>query len=341
MSVPDIQNEGAAGNYEDDVMVSGLWRTRDHKTMSDELTEGVLTAKQAALAAEAAQLPDIDFKNEGHGSSYAALHGGGNYVLHLKYLYILAVNLRAQNGVTVADWAKASNDAYNKCKGSPELDSPDAKTRLDNLKKATEELLEKSIVDDCSEKSPYRTYAKVLGFAMHVIGDTYAHRTIVPAYTFNNCNGAVVTDRGKPEAKSRFGTADFIAGTCSKNETIADLKTYAEDTQGHASKICHYWNCFKKLGTNKESNLEFRDVKYFTKAYDNTLYEDNTDFCPERYQDTKNSCNIFLKNSIAAKTFTYKILWPKYEIKLKGYKTLSERAAEKIDTTLAWDKMSR
>lgn len=173
---------------------------------------------------------------------------------------------------------------------------------------------------------------------MHVIGDTYAHRSIVPAYVFNNCDTyGLLTNSLNHD--SRFGTKHFKSGSCSVS--VDTLKEYAEDTKKYADKICKHWSCFKNLGKNSKSNLEFRDIKYFTTTEKAGLdYEDEMDFCAERYYNTKISCQKFMEDSMASKTYSYKIFWPTLTIKLKGYKTLSKRAGEKIDTALAWSKVS-
>lgn len=148
--VPKIQNDGVVGNYEDDIMVNGLWITDNHETMSKEITNGVLTEAQVKLAVAAAREPDKTYSNKANNNAYAALHGGGNYVLHLKYLYYFAKHLRGQHDgkTTVADIDAADLDAYDRCSGSPALTNTDAKKQLDNLRECTMNMLRDDLVSN-------------------------------------------------------------------------------------------------------------------------------------------------------------------------------------------------
>ena len=80
----------------------------------------------------------------------------------------------------------------------------------------------------CKESNETR-YFVVMGLAIHLTGDTFAHRTIVPQYTVKGTN-----PKKKKISKSiksfdaKFGTEDFNNQTSHNKESDATLKKWAK-----------------------------------------------------------------------------------------------------------------
>ena len=149
----------------------------------------------------------------------------------------------------------------------------------------------------CNDKTDMKKarYFVVMGLAIHLTGDTYAHWTIVPQYTVKGTN-----PKKKKLSKSinsfdaRFGTENFKDEPFHKKETDAILKTWAKESHENQNKICKRWNCFQR--TINLGVMEIKDIKNYA-IKDKKDYEDNANFCKERFEDAKSACDYVFYSS--------------------------------------------
>lgn len=161
--------------YDTSDIVSGSWGGTDHKNMISVL--GSTTALK--VAANAADLVDKYYHSDDSlRIKCKALHGVHNYVTNLHFLYEVAKNAdntAMGNKTSLTNYVKGINVPYSKDKtfGKEDLD-----------------ILRQVIVDACTDPNGMgakinadskktRRYM-ILGMAAHLLGDTFAHRTMVP-----------------------------------------------------------------------------------------------------------------------------------------------------------------
>lgn len=324
-----IQDDnGVSEKYTDVELVNGSWNSSTHAGMVSNAASGYkIDSKYIKLMQKAAQLADgNDYKAAGY------LHGGENYVKGLKFLYQCAGYVRS---------GKDNDYALNKA-------FSDAKMRTDNdadklLKNKTELLLNSKIIDENDKNSAGTRYYKVLGFAMHLVGDVYAHRTIIPKYTVKGTNPSTYKkSTSVTSADAKFGSKDFDLRTAHIMEDKTTLKAWAKNPKDYPGRICKWWKCFEK--TINMGCMEFRDVKYYTVVSSTGKYEDNPDFCKERFVDAKLMCEVLFENSYYKEPYDgINILFPtEKNVKLNNLRGFAKDIGEDVScfTTGEWEKIS-
>lgn len=128
---------------------------------------GKLSENEQTLLAACTRLPDSKFK-QGYNTIGHQLHGSGNYVLNLRFLYTVAYHFN--NGDSNA--IETTKLELSNCN----------LTDINNMMvPAINEVLNTDVVKNVSEKSNRMHAIKTLGLAMHLAGDMYAHYTIIPS----------------------------------------------------------------------------------------------------------------------------------------------------------------
>lgn len=323
-----LQNDnGASEEYTDVELVNGSWSSSIHTGMVSNAASGYkIDSKYIKLMQKAAQLADDEkYKAAGY------LHGGNNYVKGLKFLYQCAGYL--YNGKSV-DYSL--NKAYSDAK-------MDNKSKNVILRDKTRLLLESDILSSCEEKSSRARYYKVMGFAMHLVGDVYAHRTIVPQYTVKGTNpSAYKKSTGSNSSDAKFGSKDFDLRTAHITEDKTTLKAWAKNPKDYPGRICKWWKCFEK--TVNMGCMEFRDVKYYTVVSSTGKYEDNPDFCKERFVDAKLMCEVLFESSYYKEAYDgIGILFPtEKNVKLNNLRGYAKDIGEDVNcfTIEEWKKIS-
>lgn len=324
-----IQDDnGASEEYTDVELVNGSWNSSTHAGMVSSVAVGNnIKSKYIKLMQKAAQLAD----NENYKvADY--LHGGNNYVRGLKFLYQCAGYVRSGKDIDYA-LDKAFNDAHM----STDLD------RDNLLKDKTKLLLKSKITNEDDKISASTRYYKVLGFALHLVGDVYAHRTIVPKYTVKGTNPSTYKkSTSATSADAKFGSGDFKPQSKHSVEANTILKDWANKPSKKKEKICKRWKCFEK--TVNLGCMEFRDVKYYTTVSTIKMYEDNPDFCKERYVDAQFMCDILFLESYNKEPYDgVFILYPMEEnVKLNYLMGYAKNVGENISyiSTEEWKKIS-
>lgn len=262
-------------------------------------------------------------------SDTMCLHACSNYVKSTKFLYQCALYLRKGDSNTTAI-SKAVKDS------KLDLDNKHDK----KLKSTVENFLTTPILSGVSEDNSTAKYYKVMGLAMHVVGDTYAHRTIVPTYTISNAGSTKKNSKSVTSADARFGTNDFNKTSSHKTESNNKLEDWAKEPGLY--NICKQWSCFKK-GVNM-GVIEFRDIKYFAVKGDTERYEDDLNFCKERYADAKLACEVLMEEANYKEKFDGFIIFMPTEkhVKLNGFKYFTKKAGEDTSYLNAkeWEEIS-
>lgn len=309
-------------------LVNGSWNDVKHADMASNAAAGYsVSSKNIKLMQKAAKLADSkDYKTAGY------LHGGENYVKGLKFLYQCAGYLRS---------GKEPDYALKKA-------FSDAKMKTDNdvdnlLKDKTELLLKSKITHEDDKISASTRYYKVLGFAMHLVGDVYAHRTIVPKYTVKGTNPSTYKKSSSAtSADAKFGSKDFDLRTDHIMEDKTTLKAWAKDPKKYPGRICKWWKCFER--TVNLGCMEFRDVKYYTTVSSTGKYEDNPNFCRERYEDAKLTCEVLFEAFYDKDPFNgIAILFPtEKHVKLNNLRGFAKDMGEDVSffTTEEWKEIS-
>lgn len=100
------------------------------------------------------------------------LHGGGNYVLNLRFLYTVAYyfNIGESNAINKA-LAEMAND-------------------VSNVNAAVTNVLNTQIISGVNESSNRSKAIKVLGLALHLGGDIYSHCAVIPSNSISMFNSS-------------------------------------------------------------------------------------------------------------------------------------------------------
>lgn len=215
-AVEKLENNEAVSDYSDqaDIVVEGLWSASEHEVIVKNVTnKSGISQTNINYMAKTAKLADRGIHGEKEIKNYGtvkAFHGKENYIASLKYLWKYA-NLIGQ-GKSYADAKSITKTAIDKSKVDKD-DKHDIKVAIN----AAEYMLKEQNKAYNNKLDKTNKKFLVMGFIMHLIGDIYAHATIVPKYTFNKVpkedrHYKVAKFSNDPDDhKSRFGMNEFVA----------------------------------------------------------------------------------------------------------------------------------
>jgi len=195
-------------NTEDDIeYVEGMWGKEKHEEQATQ--EGCIyfSSEQMTLLKASAKYSDVELKGN------LVFHGGDNYVATMEYLYQYAYLLSIYKPAPLSDWEKEA--LY------------DDASYLGNLVEGINNILNAYVTGeeavDIKECAPL----KVLGLAIHLSGDIYAHRTIVPGklYTSDAFNDSQAIIDG---LKSEFVDYSKFKGDIAKDNVEIKAIRYAK-----------------------------------------------------------------------------------------------------------------
>ena len=373
---------------DDKGLINGLWSNKEnveygHVSIAQNAYLGTgISAESQRIIKKATSKPDDDGFNEAR-----LFHGSYNYMKTLHFVYAAAETFRKMykqpekntqyKGKTLdtvidAVIKKAVTDSSFVGTSTGEKQQIlYAKAQYKNMLNAILKDKEATGLTGTlyySTDNARRCYYATAGIGMHLIGDVYAHRTMVPLYTVEDENPKKSTFDSKiGQKKSRFGSYDFsyVKGhTTAKSGMLitwaANSKAYAADKRidSHKKdKICGNWSCFQK--SVKLGIIEFRDIQHYMVKIGFTyeikgekirsktqLFEDNAFFCSERYVDAETNCQLFFNDLQTAEKYDgIKIMFPTYEsLKLNNFKTCSYKSKESDYaniTSAEWEKWSK
>lgn len=165
------------------------WGSNDHRAcveqvINSELTEVNFSNQELELLYKSVVLADdSDYRNPG-GKYIGSLHGKGNYIAALKYVYELAFKY-LENKSEVDDRIFINN-YFNECNYLTESEKKNiANANTSLIKLVTTKILYTSSDYELSNRAKA---IKILGFSCHLVGDIYAHDTFVPISSVSYTN---------------------------------------------------------------------------------------------------------------------------------------------------------
>lgn len=322
-----------------DIAVDALWNNpsnqKGHYTLATEATKYAGFAGNAPKIARYActNLDKYNNKNlDGDKYVVGGPHGAGNYVINLKFLFYISRYIYdyGEKTINYSDIDNYINKYYNNNaywinfgKGI-DFDKKRLKAMANQVKFFLinkKYLLETSIYNNFSNysKASQNRYlgTMVFGMALHLAGDMYAHRTIVPKYTVDGVNPTQIQD--DTSRKAMLVSADFnMAKTFYDDAThraMINVLCFNDYSRTEISKDYTkyneilYWQYIQKAVEMQVA--EFRDINVFLKPSIVNKYEDNASFCGERYKAALLSCERIAARFKENGTFYTKLIYPK------------------------------
>jgi len=332
-NTPEYTNPNDIEEYNTDGYVKGLWLGKDHLGMAQEAsgklnisTNSLNLIIKGALIADRA---DSYSKKDGVGYNFkeiSALHGAGNYVATIKMAWYFVNMMKKYENINTAykktgeylDTIPAYYNSDVNVKNSQAWlleDLLGTLYMLDSINFSDYYLNKKGISDDTddfktssNEDDRYVKY-KAAGLCIHIVGDTYSHRTQVPvAYSkdkFEKSNSVVdMVINGNSTKKDLFNDV-----TNYKNGQYKEVLIKAcQDNNIHADyRYRQYLKEAVSYGV-----VEFRDIKKFSPGYYLTNeknrqeyikklcinFEDNSSLYNRRYKEAFRACDKLFEKGL-------------------------------------------
>lgn len=320
--IPVEDNQNPIEDYSTaaEEVIVGLWSNSHDKdghynsTVWAANSVGGFSSRNILLMSTAAT--NIDKFSKEFGEYVEAFHGRGNYIMNLSFLWEVANEL-GKNDNKVA----AINTVYNRVVSRCNPTGRDAQILLQLKNSIDPYILQWNMVSGGESDKESRKF-KVLGGAMHMIGDICAHRAMVPEDGAGNFNQADIL------SSTKAAPADSELKLWLKNGIQAE---YNKKLKEHAN-----WALFKKA--IKTGCMEFRDIGKFVKDGGKN-YADDATFYNVRFTITKNASTRLLKASTLADS--RRIMIPRSHFikfnNLKGYFIAAGGSESSFDY---WSKIS-
>lgn len=194
---------------------------------------------------------------------------------------------------------------------------------------------------------------KILGAAMHLAGDVYAHRSMVPTSLVTNPSEHVVEqDVNIAITGSYINKNHFLSGVACPLSKVEE-KTYNFSSIQSIRCTHTYWECFA-LGV-ENGMMEFKDIRRFTILKDESgaelklskQYEDNPLFYKTRYSiGTNYTTKLILESFANNKALDEKLFLPgvysgkSYGIRLNALKMLYGELGWELKAGESWSTYS-
>lgn len=297
---PTLENTMTVQTFEVDNTMVGQWAKGAHSWLVEESSEGNITnATYISIMSLTAQVADSVYK----GDNYKGLHGFGNYFINAKALWKYA-NYMKQGYSAIQSRSKVES-----LFSSVNFGAASEQTYYMRMLNATEEMLTncpnatvKSYAN--SGNNAYKKYL-VVGFLMHMLGDTYAHRTLVPDYVVVNAKSKRYASGNSSDFASYLGKSefndwnDFVAERAKNGVTFENLDRY-----------------MKKLN---EINSLYSNSSYHVDSI-GKIYVDNADFCRERVNASLKSCKYLAgKIGVSGQTFSSDVIKQQTNVNLINF----------------------
>lgn len=320
--------------------VVGLWGSTQHNASINQgssISSNVYTSTYLELMRTTSWFLD---SNDLFRSSWdqCYFHGGrnygssssrstNNYVNDLIFLYNVAVALKEMSGKSLAlQQAKVDEIAAS-------MMASNSVTINATFINKVKSLLGVSVgtVSGISNQTTATVNSyKILGAALHLAGDIYAHRSIVPR---NSVENTVTEDESNAITGNYYNLNHFGSGTACSLSKIEEKAYNAFTTRtgyNTATEMCQGegWECFK-LGV-ENGMMEFKDIwRWTTVDKSATFYEDNVNFYKSRYSvGTTYTTQVILSSYVNGTALDAKLFLPgvysgkSYAIRLNALKLL-------------------
>lgn len=270
-----FENSTEPETYDTDGIVNGLWATDTHEWLVNKANESLsLNSTYVTIAAYAARAADDT--NRYHLSSherYNGLHGLGIYTANFYAIWKYANFINKGNSAATAKSNALASLPSGATAAVQELANSGKQFTTANMLDACGQLVESdSAVRNLGyNSSDAKKKYLIVGFGCHMIGDIYAHRTLVPEYAIVNAKNTSVASGSSTDFGSYLGKNDF------------------SDWSG-------------LLAAYNKGKLTFPKLKDYAANEDrfNAKYEDNANFCRERLNATLKCTKEFLSRISSA-----------------------------------------
>ena len=288
----DSENSSDTGNN-DNGGISPLWNKDDHdKTIDYDAVNW--SASQRQIMKDCSYWADRYFKASGGSvATVPALHGAGNYVANLEFLWYFAIFLGRQNTTTDKAIQNAKNSAINKIKNTTAYTNRNS-NHLQNLINNSSALVKFNGKTYDTNLTASKMKIRILGYAAHLVGDVYAHRTIIPSISGFNTS----------YFKTTFKT-DVSKGIVA----FRDLKNYSNGTlttqqlsEKYTDKIDFYPNRFKDAKDNVSNLL----------THNSATFDEFAFLCPNRTNVKLEDFKKFIKQCGISTSYLPDSEWSKY-----------------------------
>lgn len=351
--------------FDSDGIAVGCWARGKHSELaSNSSSNSGINANNVKLMARAALMADTLYGTHSNIGGkdvvmpkFFPLHAYGytssassnnrvsynsNFLADTKYLYRLArhyfdsSSISAAENQTNIDKVKKAGANYSILQKivfggtiytSSSITYPDKRGEVKNVD--VKGIVHMNIYDGISEDTIQERAYKILGLAIHLAGDTYAHRVRVPVSSTES-GGYFNTMPTNP----REGFSSSHSGTYNATTMNNFLK------ERSATPACKCFACFKKAVA--AAHVEFRDMKEFTKGTKDSgykAYDDNVNFYAKRFSiATKHATDTLISQFKNKKDFTLFVFLPSdtsYVLKLNYLRGYID------DTGMNWDGLQQ
>ena len=298
------------------------------------------------------ELDENSLKNYPQLATAKVKDRNSNYVADVKYLYRLARcfinnNISSVNEPTVDEILGNISTLNNKTRdanitelnaivrSSDVLYTAKSKTRMkvtieQENNQSTEVFSEDStvvdtpvkgiiymdVLKDMEESTPIARACKIMGLALHLVGDAYAHRVQIPPSSTND--GDIFAE----DLENFYAVHAFYM-------SHQEDKTYNDEDMElllrykyNKENICNCFYCFRQAVMS--GNVEFRDIKLFQEEPIYYYKADHTNFYQERYEvATYHATDILISKFFENRDFSITTFAPtdtNYTLKLNNLK---------------------
>ncbi len=262
------------------------------------------------------------------GTPVGGPHGTGNYVINLRFLYLASRRIydygydskEYKNLVKEFEKSKYWSETWGREKDFDRNRFKAILIQIEYFVKTNKEypLLPSEI------RNKFNTYSQetknrylgimIFGMAIHLAGDMFAHKTIVPKYTIKGVNSS--NNSTNSDGQDMFGTKYFNkSSSFTDNDSTRKIIKYWCFHDGQKDKysgkdidIAYWQHC--QLGVALQC-VEFRDINMFLSSKSNP-FEDKALFCEERYKAAMLACKRIAKRFKENGSFYTKLFYPKY-----------------------------
>lgn len=244
-NTPEYTNPNDIEEYNTDGYVKGLWKSAQHIETAQDAGSNLASGNNLKLivagarAADYASVDGFELYKE-----TSALHGGGNYVANLRCAWKFVCEFKKSNNIDTA-WNRASVfagklKAYQSSTTTSEV--------IDEMLSVfgSLEIVDYSKTFKVTDNLKSDCLYKAIGLCMHMVADTFAHRTQVPTSYKNK----FTDDRVVKNASSFTMTEDL------KKQLINECQT---NTVSKGHRYRQYLSAAVSYGV-----VEFRDIKKFS-----------------------------------------------------------------------------
>lgn len=324
--------------------VVGLWGAAQHDASINQgssISSSVYTSTYLTFMKKVSKFLD---ENDSFESNFEQcyFHGGrnygsssrrstNNYVNDVMFLYNVAVALKGMSSTATLSAQKAKVETI-----SSSMMASNSITINNTFVDRVKTLLGTSVgtVSGISDQTTAKVNSyKILAAAIHLAGDIYAHRSIVPR---SSVETTVTEDVSNAITGNYYNLNHFNTGTACSLSKIEEKAYNAlndpddnADDRNQASMCTHKrWDCFK-LGV-ENGMMEFKDIRRWTTVNSSaTFYEDNVNFYKSRYSvGTTYTTQVILDSYVNGTALDAKLFLPgvysgkSYAIRLNALKLL-------------------